>query len=249
MNSSLHATRRSEFWAGSRATIPLMIGALPFGLIFGAVAAAGNVPPAATMAMSLFIFAGSAQFIGVKLLAAGASVPVIVLTIAVVNLRHSLYGMTLGPKLKHLPQRWLALLGFLMTDEAFVVTAQRLERDDDSPYKHWYFFGSAISLFVVWNLMTVVGIIAGERIPDPSRWGLDFALDVTFIGMVIPMIRRRPALVAAVVAGGAALAAHGLPNQLGLMVAALAGVAAGVIAEMLLGEAAGEPAAAEASTP
>ncbi len=231
-----HPTRRSEFLGGVRATIPLMIGALPFGLIFGAVATAGNVPPAMTIAMSAFIFAGSAQFIGVKLLIAGASAPIIILTIAVVNLRHTLYGMTLGPHVKNLSQRWLALLGFLMTDEAFVTSIQRFERDDDSPYKHWYFFGSGILLYVIWNAVTILGIVAGQRIPDPSGWGLDFALDVTFIGMLIPMVRHRPALVAALAAAATALLAHGLPNQLGLMVAALIGVAAGVIAEQRYGE-------------
>ena len=74
--TTLTFTRRSEFWAGVRATIPLVIGALPFGLILGALAAAGNVPPVVTIASSLFIFAGSAQFIAIKLLIAGAATPI-----------------------------------------------------------------------------------------------------------------------------------------------------------------------------
>jgi 4-azaleucine resistance transporter AzlC len=226
-------TRQSEFWAGFRATIPLVIGALPFGLIFAALATATHIPPLVTIGMSALIFAGSAQFIAVKLLAAGATAPLVILTIAVVNLRHMLYGMTMGPHVKRLPQRWLALLGFLMTDEAFVTSIQRYERDDDSPFKHWYFFGSGMAIYVFWNLMTIIGIFAGSLIPE--SWGLDFALDVTFIGMLIPMARQRPALVAALAAGVTALLAHSLPNQLGLIVAALVGVAAGVIAESAVG--------------
>jgi 4-azaleucine resistance transporter AzlC len=234
MNSALTPTRQSEFWAGARATIPLEIGGIPFALIFGALATATGLTPLETIAMSAILFAGSAQFIAVKLIAVGASAPVIILTVAVINLRHALYAMSLGTHVKHLPQRWLVPLGFTLTDESFVVTAQRFERDD-SPVKHWFFLGANLSMYVTWNIFTIFGIVAGQRIPDPAGWGLDFALDVTFIGMLIPMVRHRPALVAALVAGVTALLAHGLPNQLGLIVAALLGVAARYAAETKFG--------------
>lgn len=224
-------TRSGEFRAGARASIPLLVGALPFGLIFGAVATAGGIPPIATIAFSAILFAGSAQFIAIKLLAAGAGTLVVILTIAVVNLRHALYGLALGPRLHHLPQRWLVMLGFLMTDEAFVATARRFENGHVRPHGHWFFFGAGLSMYLVWNAATIVGIVAGQRIPDPSRWGLEFALDITFLGMLFPLLARRPMLLAALVAGLVALLARHLPNQLGLIVAAVAGVCAGVLAE------------------
>ena len=228
-------TRRDEFLAGIKATLPLVIGGIPFGMIFGAVAAASGLSPAATAGMSAFVYAGSAQFIGAGLVAAGTPTVIIVLTTFVVNLRHALYAASLGPYVKHLPQRWLIPLGFWLTDETYVVVIQRFERPDDAPYKHWYFLSSALAMYIPWQVSTWIGIVAGNSIPNPNALGLDFAGTVTFIAMVIPMIRNRPALVAVVVAGVMSIVAHGLPYQLGLLVAALLGVVAGLAAQTLRG--------------
>jgi predicted branched-subunit amino acid permease len=67
----------------------------------------------------------------------------------------------------------------------------------------------------------------------PDRWALDFTLALTFIALVIPVLRDRPAVLAALTAGIVALAAHGLPYKIGLMLAVLAGIAAGVISEQV----------------
>src|SRR5258708_3645914 len=110
-------TRTSEFWAGTKDTFPLVVGAIPFGIIFGAVAIKSGLTPSSTMAMSLFVFAGAAQFIAVNLLAHGVSIPLIIFTTFTVNLRHALYSVSLAPYVKNLPQRWLVPLGFWLTDE------------------------------------------------------------------------------------------------------------------------------------
>jgi 4-azaleucine resistance transporter AzlC len=224
-------TRSSEFWAGVRATLPLVIGAIPFGIIFGAVAVTNGLSPAAALGMSVFVYAGSAQFVAANMVASAAPIPLIVLTTFVVNLRHALYSATLAPYMKHLPQRWLLPLGFWLTDETFVTVVQRYQQDDTSPYKQWYHLGSSVFMYSNWQLSTLVGIVAGQSIQNPQRWGLDFALVVTFIGMLVPMLSSRPALVAAVVAGVTAVLANGLENKLGLLLAALLGMVAGVIVE------------------
>ncbi|MCK6579552.1 MAG: AzlC family ABC transporter permease [Anaerolineae bacterium] len=227
---------RQEFIAGVRATLPLEIGAAPFGIIFGALAVTSGMSPAAAQGMSLFVFAGASQFIGVNLLAAGTALPVIVLTTFVVNLRHALYAATLAPHVRHLPQRWLAPLGFWLTDESFVVVANHYNEPGDPRHRHWFYLGSALLMYLNWQLWTLVGIIAGSAIPDPTRWGLDFAMIVTFIGMIIPTIKNHPMLAAVVTAGAVAALANPLPNKFGLILAALCGVAAGVIVEARRGE-------------
>ena len=129
-------TPKSEFLSGIKAIIPLVVGAIPFGIIFGALASTSGLSSAATQGMSLFVFAGSAQFIAAGLVASGTSTIIIVLTTLVVNLRHMLYATTLAPHMQNLPTRWLLPLGFWLTDESFVVVIQRYQRLDKSPYKH-----------------------------------------------------------------------------------------------------------------
>lgn len=231
IDSTRTQTRGAEFWQGVKATFPLVVGAIPFGIIFGALAVNSGLSVAATAAMSAFVFAGSSQFVAAGLVAGGAGTLIVILTTFVVNLRHSLYSVTLAPHMKHLPQRWLVPLAFWLTDESFLVVAERFRQPDDSPYKHWFFLGSALFMYLNWQLCTWIGIFAGQALPNPASWGLDFALVVTFIGMLAPGLRNRPVIACVLAAGTAALLLAGLPNRLGLIVATLVGVAAGMIAE------------------
>ncbi len=226
-------TRRSEFLAGIRDTLPLVLGAIPFAIIFGALAVNSGLSPAAAMGFSIFVFAGSSQFIGSNLVAQGVGIPLIVFTTFIVNIRHALYGATLAPHMKHLPQRWLLPLGFWLTDETFVVVVTRYNQPDKSPFKHWYHLGSSVIMYLNWNFWTFIGIVAGQRIPDLSAFGLAFAMDVTFIGMVIPQLKNRPMVLAALVAGLSAVALNSLPNKLGLIVAVFIGIAVGIATESL----------------
>lgn len=248
MNSVPQPTRRSEFLTGTKATVPLVVSGIPFGIIFGALAITSGFTPLQTMALSAFVYAGSAQFIATGMFAAGAAAPIIILTTFVVNARHALYAASLAPYVKHLPQRWLFPLGFWLTDETFIVTIAHYQQDTPSPYKHWFWLGSAVLMYVSWQISTWVGIIAGGSIPDPLSWGLDFALYVTFIGMLVPMVKTRPPLAAALVAAVVALAARGLPHQIGLLVATVAGVVAGVVVEGMTKEAAQKRKDAEAQS-
>lgn len=227
-------TRKAEFFKGARDTLPLIIGAIPFGIIFGTLSAGAGLSIAGTMGMSLFVFAGSSQFIAMGMVAAGTAWPMIVLTTFVVNFRHLLYTATLLPYLQKLPRRWQALLAFGLTDETFVVSVGRWCQGDDSPHKRWYQLGSMVFMYSNWNLCTGIGIVAGQMLKGIGGWGLDFAMVAAFIGMVLPYLKDRPNYCAVLVSGVSALIFHGLPHQLGLIVAALLGVAGGVLADGLL---------------
>ncbi|HEY9738722.1 MAG TPA: AzlC family ABC transporter permease [Trichocoleus sp.] len=218
----------AEFLAGARDTLPLIVGAIPFGLIFGTLAQSSGLSWAATLGMSIFVFAGSSQFIAVGLIAAGTALPIILLTTLVVNLRHLLYSASLVPHIRQLPQHWKVAMAFWLTDETFAVAIRRYSDPRPNPHKHWYYLGSALAMYGNWALCTWLGLAVGQMIPDAASWGLDFAMVATFIGMTVPYITTRPMVATVVVAGAVGLLAHGLPNQLGLMVAALAGIAAGM---------------------
>lgn len=229
-------TRRSEFLMGIRDTLPLEVGGIPFGIIFGALAVNSGLSPAAAMGFSLFVYAGSAQFIGANLVKQGVGILLIVFTTFIINVRHGLYGATLAPHVKRLPQRWLLPLGFWLTDETFVMVINRYNKPDTSPYKRWYHLGVAAFMYLNWNFWTLVGIVAGQSIPDLTRYGLDFAMDVTFIGMILPQLKNRPMTLAALVAGVIAVIFNNVPNKLGLIIAVFIGIAVGILTEIVTGE-------------
>jgi len=218
-----------NFWAGVRAEIPLLIGVFPFGMIYGALALnAGLSKPAAQM-MSSMVFAGSAQFITTQLVRESAPGFVIVLTIAVVNLRHMLYSASLAPYLASLSTRWKTLLSYLLTDEAYAPSIVQFEKEGVTPFGHWFLLGAGLALWTNWQISTALGIFLGAAIPE--SWSLDFALPLTFIAMVVPVLKNRPAIAAASSAGVVALVAYSLPYKLGLILAALVGIAVGTLLE------------------
>ena len=218
-----------NFWAGVRAEIPLLIGVFPFGMIYGALAINAGLSTAAAQMMSSIVFAGSAQFITTQLVREATPGLIIVLTIAVVNLRHMLYSASLAPYLASLSTRWKALLSYLLTDEAYVPTAIHYEKNGVTPYSHWFLLGAGLALWSTWQVSTALGIFLGAAIPE--EWSLDFALPLTFIAMAVPVLKNRPAIAAAASAGIVALAAYSLPYKLGLIVAALVGIAVGTFLE------------------
>jgi len=180
------------------------------------------------------VFAGSAQFVAAGLIAQGAGVGVIVMTTFFVNLRHALYSASLAPYMRHLSQRWLVPLAFLLTDESYAAVISRFEQADASPNKHWFYFGGALLMYINWQCWTVLGIVAGQRLQGVGDLGLEFAMIVTFIGIVVPLIKDFPMLLCALTAGLFALVFHDLPHQLGLITGALFGMVAGVAAQLLM---------------
>jgi len=223
-------SRRTEFIGGVKAELPILLGVSPFGLIYGVLALSAGLPAALAFAMSSVVFAGSAQFVGVQLIGSGAPGIVILSTTFIVNLRHVLYGASIAPHLTQLNLGWKCLLAYLLTDEAYAVTITRFSQASTPPssssHKHWYFLGAGLAQWGAWQISTVVGIALGTQIPP--GWGLDFTVALTFIALVVPALTDRPSVAAALSAGIVALLAASLPYKLGLIIAALAGIAVGL---------------------
>ena len=220
---------RKAFWDGVKAEIPLLIGVFPFGMIYGALALNAGLSAFASQMMSSMVFAGSAQFITAGLVSEAAPGFVIILTIAVVNLRHMLYSASLAPYLKHLSTRWKVLLSYLLTDEAYAPTILQYEKEGVKPFSHLFLLGAGLALWINWQISTALGIFLGTKIPDDLQ--LDFALPLTFIAMVVPVLKKAPMVAAALSAGVTALLAFSLPFKLGLILAALVGILVGTILE------------------
>ncbi len=217
------------FSLGLRAVMPILVGVVPFGVIYGVVALQSGIPALAAMAMSAIVFAGSAQFLLAQLVGVGAPLLLIAGAVGMVNLRHALYSASVAPILAHLPRRWKILLAYLLTDEAYAAAIPHIlvvaPNSSRSAQAHWILFGSGFGLWAGWQLATLGGVLIGAQLP--SNLDLDFALPLTFIAIVVPLIDSRARLLAAVTAGAAAVAMAAMPYKLGLFVAAMAGLVAG----------------------
>lgn len=227
------SSAKSEFLEGIRTELPILVGVVPFGMIYGILALEAGLTELQAQAMSAIVFAGSAQFIMTQLFNVGTPTLIIVATAVLVNLRHALYSASIVPYIQHLPRRWRWSLAYLLTDEAYAVSITHYNQDSPLKYKHWFFLGSGLALWTTWQTSTALGILVGAQIPE--SWSLDFFIALSFIALVVPTLKDRADIAAALTAGVTAVLAFFLPLKLGLVAAALVGIAAGVLVEKRLG--------------
>jgi 4-azaleucine resistance transporter AzlC len=219
-----HPSRWPEFAGGVRAELPLLVGVAPFGFAYGAYAVEAGLSTWMSQAMSAIVFGGASQFIGVRQMVADVPGVVIVLTALLVNARHVLYSASLAPYVAHLPARWRWLLAYLLTDEAYAAALPRYQAGDASPLRHWHLFGACAALWVSWQVTTALGIAAGQVVPE--SWALEFTLPLTFLALIMPTLRERPAIAAAVVSGAAATIGFRWEYGVNILAPVLLGLAA-----------------------
>jgi 4-azaleucine resistance transporter AzlC len=222
-------TSRSEFLHGVRNELPILLGVVPFGMIYGVAAVSAGIPPVIALAMSSIVFAGSSQFVITQLVAASVPGLIIVLTTFILNIRHMLYSASVAPYVRKLHPVWKVLLAYLLTDEAYAVTISHYQQPGEERYRHWHFLGAGLALWTTWQLSTAIGVLLGAQIP--ASWSLDFASTLTFIALVVPALKDRAGAVAALTAALVALLVFSLPLKLGIAVATVIGILVGLIIE------------------
>jgi 4-azaleucine resistance transporter AzlC len=208
-------------------SIPLFLPAIPFGFVLGLAAVEGEMPVAVGWSTSIFVFAGAAQ-LAVLTLAGTASMWAVVVAALVINTRHVMYSAALAPTFQRQP-RWMRWVGpYFLIDQAFALS---LLQTDRSPAEfRRYYLTVGLFFFVNWQWATALGIFVGPAVPE--SWQLGFAPAIMFLGLVLIGINRVPQAVAAFVGGGVSLVMAGLPDRLGIIVGAIAGVTAGTVAEL-----------------
>lgn len=216
---------------GAQHSTPLIVASMPFGIIYGALAQSVGLSHWAIIAMSVFVFAGSSQFIAIGLIAAGANVGIIIVTTLFVNIRHMLYAATLLPHVKRFNQKVRIPMAFLLTDETFAVSSHYLQKHPNSPNFAWYYFGSALFMYSNWILCTLIGVYLSQTVPNMSDWGLDVAMAVAFLGIVVPSLHNKPTLMCALVAASLSIVTYHWPNKTGLLFSALCGIAVALVIE------------------
>lgn len=229
-----HDSTRGALRDGAIAVLPLLVGVAPFGLILGVTAAGSAVGGGLGYATSVIIFGGAAQLAAVQLIDTGAAIAVVIVTGIVINARHMMYSAAMVPYFREFSPRSRWVLPYLLTDQAFAVSTTRYEDETaptDTGYRRRFFIGAGLSLWTTWQITTIIGVLVGAQIPE--SWSLDFAIPAMFLALLMLAVRDRPGVVAAVVGGGTAVLAYNAPYQTGLLIGALAGTVAGVIAERI----------------
>ena len=221
---------RYGIFEGMRAAAPILVGVVPFGLIYGVVAVSQGLDRVPAILMSPIVFAGASQIAAAELWGQGAPFFVVVATGLVINLRFLMYSASLAPQLTGLSawQRWLG--SYLLTDQAYAVSIIRFGEKTDV-HRFAFYFGAAISFWTIWQASSAVGVIVGLRVP-PS-WGLEFSVPLMFLALLIPTLRTSTPVVVAIVSGVAAILFHGMPMHLGLIAAATTGLLVGAVRERI----------------
>ncbi len=219
---------RGDLWAGVRDVSPLMLGVVPFALVAGIAAVDAGLSLVEAVGMSVIVFAGASQLAALDLLGSNAPLAVVIGTAVVINLRMVMYSASIAPYFSRYARRTRAGLAYLLTDQAYALSVAEFEENDGR--SRWrYYLGAAASLWIVWQIGTVVGVVVGAGVPD--AWGLTFAVPLVFLALLVPAMKDRPSTAAGVVGGAVAVVAAGLPLNLGLLAGAISGIVVGLLAE------------------
>ena len=224
-----------EIKRGVRDVAPILLGIVPFGLVSGAAAVDAGLTPLQAVGLSVVVFAGASQLAAIELFGTNAELLVILVAGIVINLRMLMYSASIAPRFRAFRGRWKAICSYVLTDQAYALSVARYtDADLDPAARRQYYLAVGGSLWLVWQVCSVVGIVVGARVPE--SWGLEFAVPLVFLSLLIPAISSWPKLVAAAVGGGVAVAGTALsvPLNLGLIAGGVAGVAAGVLADARL---------------
>ncbi|MEX0283036.1 MAG: AzlC family ABC transporter permease [Paracoccaceae bacterium] len=227
-------TTRSAFLAGARDSTPFVFIAGPFGLLFGVFATEAGLKLIETMVFTISVFAGAAQFTAVTLMQDQTPTLIILISALAVNLRVAMYSASLTPYLGGAPLWKRVFAAYLMVDQSYALSIVKFENEPDLSLdaRLAYYLGTNCLIAPIWVAATCVGAVVGTQIPD--SWAIDFALPITFIAMIAPMLRTPAHVAAALVGCVGSLLAAGIPYNLGLIVAGVAAMMTGAHVEVML---------------
>lgn len=224
--------KRRELIKGFMDTIPLGISCSIYGLVYGVLGAKAGLSVMAVGAMSAFIFAGSSQIAVVQMIAQGGAAPFsVILTVLIMNLRHTLMSASLSSSLKKTPRRMKMLNAYFLTDESYAVTYAHFQKHEPSSM---YFLGSGLNIYVFWGLAGVLGYFSGNVIPPALNPVFDFAFAAAFIGMLVPTVKDMPVLLSVLVSAVVSLLGSlYFPGKLYIIFAGITGSLAGYFASSM----------------
>tara|TARA_B100002052_G_scaffold293006_1_gene315474 strand:- start:17 stop:703 length:687 start_codon:yes stop_codon:yes gene_type:complete len=204
-------SKSNIFFKGVIDILPLMIPVVPFGIIFGAIGIELGFGPYLTYVTSIVIFSGASQIVILQLFSAGASSLVAITSSSVVSTRHLLYGAVVSQHLNHLSIYWKIGLSYLLTDQAFAVSNEYFKKNNSNKYKHFHLIGSGFTLWLIWQITTIIGIILGSIVPE--ELGLTFTIPLTFLALLVNYLRNFNHLIVILLSGISSILFFDFPFQ------------------------------------
>ncbi|MEP2640461.1 AzlC family ABC transporter permease [Roseobacter sp.] len=225
-------TTSAAFWKGVADGTPFVLVVVPFATLFGVLATEAGLNVFETLTFSAVVFAGAAQFTALQLMQEQAPTAIVLASALAVNLRVAMYSASLTPWLGAAPFWQRALAAYFTVDQSYACSVAQFEKDPHMtvPQRMAYFSGVLTPIVPLWYIGACLGAMVGTQIPD--AWALDFALPITFLAMVAPMLRTAAHVIAALVAIVISLLAVAVPYSLGLIIAGSLGMVAGAQAEL-----------------
>ncbi|MFT6452201.1 MAG: putative branched-subunit amino acid permease [Halocynthiibacter sp.] len=226
--------KKSSYLRGFRDGMPFILVVIPFSLLFGVTGSEAGLSIAQVMGFSVLVIAGASQFAAVQLMVEEAPTIIILGTALAVNLRMAMYSAALSPHFRGLPLWKRALSAYLLVDQSYAMAAVEFEKrpDQSAAAKFMYFIGVVSPIFVLWYGASYVGAYAGALIPP--EYALDFAVPITFLAMVAPMLKTLAHVASAITSIVLTLAFTAMPFGTGLLLAAVIALLVGAQVEILM---------------
>jgi len=220
-------TKWKVFKEGVFEELPLQVGVFPFGIIYGIMAIETGLTPLQAFLMSSIIFGGASQIVFLQLFSSGSSMQLLVTSVGAINSRHFLYSLSMLEFLKKLSLKWRIILGYLLTDEAYAVSIRKFMNEPNKLFLHFHLLGTGITLFLSWQLSTLTGILLGGDLPE--FLDLQFIIPLTFIAIIIPMIKSVSTLFVVLSSAVTALICKNLDINFWIILSAVVGIIFGIL--------------------
>jgi len=219
-------SKKTTILRGVSLIMPLCIGDFPFSFIVGALSVSMGMSIWQSTSWSFIVIAGSAQLLALNMIKTGSGLAVIIFTTFIINLRHILYSASMAGEVREASFLTKVFMSWALTDEVYAISIK--EMDKNKGEKYLFYFTVMLTFWAMWVLADFLGAVIGAAFPDIQKYGLDFAMVAAFIAIVVPQIKSQACTVAALVASVSGVLLVILPWSLGIVVASLLGVLAGL---------------------
>lgn len=232
MTGAASVGSRAAFRAGVFECLTLIPSYVPFGLVCGVAGVQAGLGEWGAVALAAFAFAGSSQAVLTQFLSSGAPFMIAVLSGLVVNLRMAVYSAAISSRIAGATRKERLLWAAFLVDQTFISNEARHERGEHKDHALAFYLGCALTLWPWWVLMNAIGAFAGAKLP--SSWQLEFTIPLSFVAMVVPLLKSRGQILAAVAGGAAGVLLYAMPLKTGLIAACVFGTCVGMLADVLL---------------